>query len=55
MVNGTPKDSTHFKGLVCQAIANSGGVVDYVDIVEQRTLKRWSDRFEGRYPPCFRR
>ena len=39
VVNGTPKDSTHFKGLICQAIANSGGVVDYVDIVEQRTLK----------------
>jgi pantoate--beta-alanine ligase len=39
VLNGTPKDSTHFKGLICQAIANSGGVVDYVDIVDQRTLK----------------
>ena len=39
VANGTPKDSTHFKGLICQAIANSGGVVDYVDIVDQRTLK----------------
>ena len=39
VANGTPKDATHFKGLICQAIANSGGVVDYVDIVEQRTLK----------------
>lgn len=38
LINGTPKESRHMKGMIKEAIQNSGGIVDYVDIVEQRSL-----------------
>jgi pantoate--beta-alanine ligase len=38
LINATPKESRHMKGMIKEAIQNSGGIVDYVDIVEQRSL-----------------